>query len=254
MSSSNSTYLNLSNKSKILRKIYLYYNIYIRNYKFYFKSSQLGEDTEILKYFKNVKYRGIYVDLGCYHPIRHNNTHQLFRRGWKGINIDLNPLTIELFNVARPNDINICSAISNKKSFKKLYFHHDLSPLNTLNKNHVTLLNKHFGIKNIKSKKLKTDTLSNILKKNNFRNIDFLNIDIEGLELDVLKTINFNYFSNFFAHLLFLDSIYIFFHNLKFFFFLFYIFFYIFSYNDTFSSQTFYIAALQLSVDFSNYY
>ena len=38
---------------------------------------------------------------------------EMFKKGWYGLNIDLNPLTIDLFNYARPSDINICSAISN---------------------------------------------------------------------------------------------------------------------------------------------
>ena len=33
-----------------------------------------------------------------------------------------------------------------------------------------------------------------MLKKNNVDKIDFFNIDIEGHELEVLKTIDFNYF------------------------------------------------------------
>ena len=47
---------------------------------------------------------------------------KLYKKGWKGINIDLNPLAIDLFNFARPSDINICAAISNKETKKKLYF------------------------------------------------------------------------------------------------------------------------------------
>ena len=76
-----------------------------------------GEDKKILKLFQN-KRDGRYLDLGCFHPIRQNNTFLFYKLGWKGINIDLNPLTIELFNIARPDDINICAAISGKKDLK----------------------------------------------------------------------------------------------------------------------------------------
>ena len=128
----------------------------------------------------------------CFHPIRQNNTYLFHRLGWKGINIDLNPLTIELFNIARPNDINICAAISSKTGSKNLFFDHELSSLNTINKNHTKFLEKAFGIKNLKKKKVKTYTLNNILKDNNINKIDFMNMDIEGSELEVLKTLNFN--------------------------------------------------------------
>ena len=38
-----------------------------------------------------------------------NNTYLLYKKNWKGINIDLNSLSIELFNIARPKDINMLS-------------------------------------------------------------------------------------------------------------------------------------------------
>ena len=113
MSSSEPLILKWSQKHPSLKKLFLYYNIYIRNFKFFFKNAQFGEDKKIIKLFnKNTK--GTYVDVGCFHPIRQNNTYLMYKLGWSGVNIDLNPLTIDLFNVARPNDINICSAVSNK--------------------------------------------------------------------------------------------------------------------------------------------
>ena len=114
MSSTNSLFFRLSKTYPLIKNIFLYYNVYIRNLKFFFNNSQFGEDKKILKLFKEKKY-GTYLDLGCFHPIRQNNTYLFHKIGWKGINIDLNPLTIELFNIARPNDLNLCVAISKKK-------------------------------------------------------------------------------------------------------------------------------------------
>ncbi|MFL2889760.1 MAG: FkbM family methyltransferase [Pelagibacteraceae bacterium] len=191
MSSNNSNILKFAKKYKIFKRLYFFYNIYIRNFKFYFKNSQFGEDEKILKFFKK-NYKGNFIDLGCYHPTRHNNTFKMYKLGWRGINIDLNPLTIEMFNFARPKDINICSAISNKKSKVKLYFVGDLSTQNTIDTNHTNLLKGHFGIKkkDISIKKIKTDKLETILKKYKILKVDFMNIDIEGNELKVLKSIN----------------------------------------------------------------
>ena len=78
-------------------------------------NAQLGKtETE--------NYKGKFVDIGCFHPVRHNNTYAMYKLGWRGINIDLNPLTIELFNFCRRGDININSAISDVEEIKKLYF------------------------------------------------------------------------------------------------------------------------------------
>ena len=195
MSSANSRILKWSKEYFLFKKVFLYYNLYIRNLKFFFKSSQsqFGEDKKIIKLFhRNTK--GMYLDVGCFHPIRQNNTYLMYKLGWKGINIDLNPLSIELFNVARTNDINICAALSSKKSTETIYFDHSLSSLNTISKEHIFFLKKAFGLNKLEKRKIKTNTLASILKKNKIRKIDFMNIDIEGSELKVLKTINFNYF------------------------------------------------------------
>ena len=134
------------------------------------------------------------MDIGCFHPVRQSNTFLMHKLEWRGINIDLNPLTIDLFNIARPKDTNICAAVSNKKENRNMYFHHELSSVNTLDKNHTLFLKKHFGIVDLKKKKIRTKTITEILLKLKIKNIDFLNIDIEGGELNVLKSINFKYF------------------------------------------------------------
>ena len=187
--------LNISKKVKFLKKIYLFYNIYIRNYKFLKNGSQFQEDEFILNQFSKT-YKGKYLDIGCYHPTRHNNTFKMYKLGWTGINIDLNPLTIELFDYARPLDINLCSAISNKRSTKKLYFLGDLDSKNTLDLKHKNWLSKHFKINNkdFKIKNIKTNTLCYLLKKYDFYKIDFMNLDIEGHELNVIKSIDFKKF------------------------------------------------------------
>ena len=193
---STSYFFKISRKFNILKKIYLCYNIYIRNFQYHFidthKNSQFGEEKYILKHF-NKNFKGKFLDIGCFHPTRNNNTYKMYKKGWNGINIDLNPLSIDLFNVARPRDINICAAISDKIKKVDLFFVGDLDTKNTIEKNHAKLLNKSFLINDSKIKKtqIKTSKLESILKKYDFFNIDFMNLDIEGHELNVLKKLNF---------------------------------------------------------------
>ena len=75
--------------------------------------SQFAEDVTLDRLFKKQK-SGFFVDVGCYHPIKFNNTYKLYKRGWRGVNIDIDSIKILGFNIARPRDENICSAISNK--------------------------------------------------------------------------------------------------------------------------------------------
>ncbi len=192
MTKPKSKFLELSKKYKFLKNIYYFYNIFIRNRKFLNNNSQLGEDIYILNNFPK-NHIGKYLDIGCYHPIKHNNTYLMYKQGWSGINIDLNPLSIELFNYHRPKDINLNIGISNKEIVKDLYFIDELNTQNTLDKNQLLFLEKHHNInKNeITKKKIKTRKLMSVIKKYKLYNIDFMNIDIEGHELEVIKTIDF---------------------------------------------------------------
>ena len=119
-----SKFLHLSYKFKILKKLYLFYNLYIRNRKYLNNGSQFGEDKFLYNLFEK-NYNGKYLDVGCFHPTKHNNTSLFYKNGWQGINIDLNPLTIDLFNFMRPNDININTAIIIKgcdKGYKRAFW------------------------------------------------------------------------------------------------------------------------------------
>jgi len=192
MKISKSKFLKFVKKYPLFKSFYFFYNIYIRNYKFLNNGSQFGEEKFILNYFDK-KYKGKFVDIGCFHPTRHNNTYTMYKQGWCGINIDLNPLTIELFNFFRTKDININAAISDNEENKTLYFINELNTQNTLEANHLSFLKKHHNIKEeeISKQEIMTKRLDKILDNYNFNEIDFMNIDVEGHELNVLKTIDF---------------------------------------------------------------
>ena len=82
---------------KIFDKFHILQNIYLKNKHFIKKRSYSmdGEDLEIVKYFENLD-NGFYVDVGCYHPIEMNNTYLLYKKNWKGINIDVSKFSIDL--------------------------------------------------------------------------------------------------------------------------------------------------------------
>ena len=192
MKASKSKFFNFVKKYPLFKNFYYFYNIYFRNYKFLKNGSQFGEDKLILSFFDK-NYKGKFVDIGCFHPTRHNNTYSMYKRGWTGINIDLNPLTIELFNFFRKKDININAAISDKEEVKTMYFIDELNTQNTLENNHLSFLKNHHGVKDdeISIRETKTKRLDAILDNYNFKNIDFMNIDVEGHELNILSSIDF---------------------------------------------------------------
>ncbi len=134
--------------------------------------------------FKNQSH-GFYIDVGCQHPVMNNNTYLLYKKGWNGINIDLDKKNIDLFNFYRKRDLNLNFAISSQEGERDLFFYHDKSAINTVEKSVANY--QRAQVKEIK--KVKTKTLNSIIENSKFNNltIDFVSIDVEGHELDVIK-------------------------------------------------------------------
>ena len=109
----------------MLKYLRLLYYLFYRPKIFFPKKnySMFGEDKFINNYFRK-KSKGFYIDVGCYHPLDGNNSYILYKRGWNGINFDINQYSIKLFNFLRKRDINIHSGISvkKKKANKKTSF------------------------------------------------------------------------------------------------------------------------------------
>jgi len=175
----------------IYKKIHIIQNIYIKN-KFFSKRKTYameGEDLEVVKILKNIQ-NGFYVDAGGYHPLDRNNTYLLYEKNWRGINIDLSEFSIDLFNFARPEDININVAVENKDDKVTFFYQKKLSQLTTIKKNVANFrMQGQIMEREIKSNKL-TTIINNTKYKN--RKIDFLNIDLEGADFEALKSLDFN--------------------------------------------------------------
>jgi len=151
-----------------------------------------GVDSLILNIFKHKK-NGFYLDIGCGHPIKNNNTYLLNKKGWSGINIDLGEENINLFNSYRRKDINLATAISDKEGEADLYFYHSKSALNTISKQNADFQKAKVSI----IRKIKTQIINKILDNSPYKDqkIDFLSVDVEGSELSILKNFDFKKYS-----------------------------------------------------------
>jgi len=177
--------------NKLKKKLHILQNIYIKNNYFFKKKSYAmdGEDTALFNYIENKK-NGFYVDVGAHHPIQRSNTHLLYLKGWRGVNIDVSDFSLELFNFLRPDDLSIQSAISDKDGEIELYYQKDFSQLSTTD---IRWAKENFD-NNFKTKKINSITLNTLLENSVYKNknIDFLNVDVEGAELKVLAGLDFN--------------------------------------------------------------
>ena len=174
-------------KRSPFKYIYYFFNK-ITSLFSYKKSFSQGSMDLILEHIFKDKNNGFYVDVGCQHPIKNNNTYLLYKKGWAGVNIDLDRINIDLFNFFRPNDKNINLAVSNKIESAKLFYYHQKSPINTLDEK--VSLKQNAKIE--KEINIQTNTLENILDNYSIKEIDLLTIDVEGFELKVLEGLNFD--------------------------------------------------------------
>ena len=154
---------------------------------------QYAEDVLIRKHFKPRRDKGVCLDIGSYHPFRFNNTAYLWMCGWKCVNVDANPNSIELFKKYRSSDINIHAAVISDADLQA----------------GKTSIDLHFPVRNqrsisaigtvLKEKideetiavKVPTQSIRTILETNNLENLSYINIDIEGLDEAVLFDIDF---------------------------------------------------------------
>jgi FkbM family methyltransferase len=152
--------------------------------------SQEGEDMILRRIFGS-QTSGFYIDVGAHHPKRFSNTYFFYKKGWAGINIDAMPGSMKAFQKLRYRDINIETPISSTPE-TVVYYGFNEPALNGFSKNISESRDGVDGYRIEFTKRIKTSTLQTVLDQNLEVNqeIDFLTIDVEGLDYDVLKSLD----------------------------------------------------------------
>jgi FkbM family methyltransferase len=151
--------------------------------------SQEGEDL-IAARLLDEKPDGFYVDIGAHHPVRHSNTYLLYRRGWRGINIDATPGSMAEFRRLRPRDINVECLVASDPSPRHFYAFNEPA-LNTASpamarerpsENAQFRVTREFELR----PRPLASLLDEFLPKG--KAINLMSVDVEGLDLDVLRS------------------------------------------------------------------
>jgi FkbM family methyltransferase len=133
--------------------------------------SQFGEDKFLLTILPK---KGIYVDIGCYHPHLYSNTYRLYKEGWSGIAVDPNPDMAILWKLFRPRDTFINAAVGSGSSIT--YYRYDDGAYNGFERLERPLKDQV---------QIKTHSLSELVGS---RKVDFLTIDAEGMDKEILES------------------------------------------------------------------
>jgi len=152
--------------------------------------SHEGEDRVLALIF-SLQEKGFYVDAGACHPERFSNTHLLYLRGWRGINIDAMPGAMDAFKKMCPQDINLAMGIDVENGTRDLHLFEEPA-INTFDLKWAER-RMAAGCKRERVVKVEVRTINSILEEYLPRQtqIDLLSMDIEGLDTFVLNTLDF---------------------------------------------------------------
>lgn len=156
--------------------------------------SQEGEDLLLRRIFEGQN-AGFYVDVGAHHPKRFSNTHIFYASGWRGINVEPNPSVAVRFARERKRDINLQVGVASVPG-ELLYYEFDDPALNTFDKNLAAEREATTSYRVTATQRIIVDRLDSLLESHLPVGgaIDFLTVDVEGLDLDVLKSNDWNRF------------------------------------------------------------
>jgi FkbM family methyltransferase len=144
--------------------------------------AQNGEDVWLWRCFGRQS-SGFYVDVGANSPIRDSVTQMFYERGWRGLNFEPTPERAAELRRARPRDVTIAAAVSDRAGRAAFVRTHGVGGLSTL-----LSLDELGPEYRSASWPMEVDcvVLNDALAEHGAGVIDFLKIDVEGAEARVL--------------------------------------------------------------------
>lgn len=133
----------------------------------------------------------IYLDIGTFHPTIISNTYKLYKAGHHGVCVEPNPSLISQIKKVRKRDTCLNVGVGNALGWAKFYVMENLS-LNTMIKEQA-LHFQNSGLSKIeKVIDIEVVTFAHIVENHlSGKAPDFISLDIEGMDLQVLQTIDF---------------------------------------------------------------
>lgn len=172
-----------------VRNLILFKPTIIREYNTY---SQAGEDVILKFLFNDKKISKIsYLDLGTNMPDHSNNTYLLYKKGNRGVCVEADKTLIPIIQNKRPEDKILNVGVSLRDNVEGDFYIFDISALNTFDKAEADRRQAHGTYKIKEVVKVQLVNINTIIKENFTSYPDFLSIDIEGLDLEVLKSLDF---------------------------------------------------------------
>jgi FkbM family methyltransferase len=156
-----------------------------------------GEDLVIKCLFDTFNIIGpSYIDIGAWDPIINSNTYLFYWQGSRGVLVEPNPALCAHLKSVRPRDtvLNIGIGVTDQKEADYYILEGD-GQLNTFSKKQADGWAKVKGHSMIKEViKMPLVNINEVLQENFKRGPDLLSVDAEGLDEDILKSLDIERF------------------------------------------------------------
>ena len=155
--------------------------------------SQAGEDCCVGFLFSQLKiFAPSYLELGVYKPKEASNTYRFYKNGSTGVLVEADKTLIDEIKKVRPKDIILNIGVGFNEVKTADFYIFEEPAHNTFNKEEAEYRVKFGSYKLVKIEKVELKNINSIISENFNSTPHFLSIDIEGLDLEVLKTLDFN--------------------------------------------------------------
>jgi FkbM family methyltransferase len=157
--------------------------------------AQCGEDMIVAYIFEvNLGIKNpSYLDIGAHHPSYLSNTFHFYRRGFKGILVEPDPQQFEIIKAARSRDTCLNVGIGIGDAAAADFYVMDDCTLSTFSKAEVDSYARS-GMKVAKVIRVPLVTVEEVIKLHATSTPNFVSIDTEGLDLEILESIDFTRF------------------------------------------------------------
>jgi FkbM family methyltransferase len=134
-----------------------------------------------------------YLDIGSNDPVKMNNTYFLYRHGARGVLVEANPEFIERLHAARPGDVIINKLVDTQDGKTHDFYILNGDGLSTPDLEQAKEnLKTNSSLRIIRTMPVETITVPAIIEKYLMGQAPtVISLDIEGMELDILETIDF---------------------------------------------------------------
>jgi FkbM family methyltransferase len=155
--------------------------------------SQCGEDmiVDFVLSCLRIK-KPTYLDIGAHHPTYLSNTSLFYQRGCRGVCIEPDPVLYKRISAKRSKDVCLNVGIGVNAQTEADFFIMSSKSLNTLSKEEAESLSSSTSQRIEKIIKVPLVPVNDIVDQYFPTFPNFISLDVEGLELEILRTFNFD--------------------------------------------------------------